>query len=140
LAAMSALGLDYKSRLRRGEPVGHPGLPFSRRLLDRVEKFTHEHPLITAAGGTLALSRLGKVPAVQAGLGHAGRAAKVVGTKAQAAGGRMRDAFRALTEDQVKVSALMGDTIPVPTGTVELPDIDLDQLSIKIGVLLLGGE
>lgn len=139
LAAMSALGLDYQSRLRRGEPVGHPALPLSRRLLDRVEGFAHEHPIITAVGGTMALKGLGRLPVVQKGVGHASRAGKFVKDKARAASEKVKDAMRDLAAEQVKMSELLEPDMPTPSGTVELPDVDLDKVATKIGVLIWEG-
>lgn len=139
LAVMSALGLDYQSRLRRGEPVGHPALPLSRRLLDRIEGFSHEHPILTAMGGTAALHGVGRIPAVRAGAGHAANVGRKVKDKAQAAASKIKDALRGLAEGQVKVSELLEADIPTPGGTVELPDVDLDKIAMKIGLLIWEG-
>lgn len=139
LAAMSALGLDYQSRLRRGEPVGHPALPLSRRLLDRLEGFTHEHPIISAVGGTMALKGIGRIPAVRAGAQHAARAGRFAKEKAQAAASKMKDAVRGLAEEQVKMSELLEPDMPVPMGTVELPEVDMDKVAMKIGLLIWEG-
>lgn len=139
LAAMTALGLDYRSRLRRGEPVGHPALPLSRRILDRAGQFSEEHPIVTALGGTLALKGLGRVPAVQTGVGYAQRAGRYVKAKGQQIGAKLKDALKALADDQVKMSELLEPSLPVPTGTVELPDADLDKIATQIGILIWEG-
>lgn len=139
LAAMSALGLDYQSRLRRGEPVGHPALPLSRRILDRMGRFSYEHPLITAAAGTAALKGLGRVPAVQKGMGYAGRAGQFVKEKGRKAADKLKDAMRGLAEDQVKMSELLEPDLPTPAGTVELPEVDMDKIATKVGLLIWEG-
>lgn len=139
LAAMSALGLDYQSRLRRGEPVGHPALPLSRRILDRIERFSAEHPLVTAIGGTAALKGVGRIPAVRTGMGHVGKAGRYAKEKAQGAASKVRDAVRSLSEDQVKMSELLEPDLPIPTGTVELPEVDLDKIATKVGLLIWEG-
>jgi hypothetical protein len=139
LATMSALGLDYQSRLRRGEPVGHPALPLSRRLLDRAGKFTTEHPLVSAVGGTLALKGLGRIPAVRSGMSHAGRAGKYVADKGRKATAYVRQGLKDLVTDRVKMSELLEDDIPIPTGTVELPKVDMDKIATKVGILMWEG-
>lgn len=139
LAAMTALGLDYKSRLRRGEPIGHPALPLSRRLLDRVERFTYEHPIVTAVGGTATLKGLGRIPLVHKGMGYAGRAGKYVGQKGREAASQVQDAFRTMAKERVKVSELLEPDLPIPTGTVELPPVDMDKIATKIGLLIWEG-
>jgi hypothetical protein len=139
LATMSALGLDYQSRLRRGEPVGHPALPLSRRILDRMGRFTYEHPIVSTVAGTAALKGLGRVPAVRKGMGHAARAGQFVKDKGQQAASKIKDAMRSLAEDQVKMSELLEPDLPTPAGTVELPEVDMDKIATKVGLLIWEG-
>jgi hypothetical protein len=58
-ALVEALGHDYESRLRKGQPVGDPNAPIHTRLIDRLSQFASEHP---------ALSMMGSLSAY--GLGH----------------------------------------------------------------------
>jgi hypothetical protein len=135
LATMALLGHDYTSRLARGEPVGHPALPLSRRLLDRLEGFTYEHPLISAAAGTLALRHAGGTRAGKFVAEKAWPAARGLGSKVY---GGARQALRDFAEG-MKMSSWLEKDLPRPRGTVMLPAVDVDRISEKIGEIILEG-
>ncbi len=53
-ALVAALGHDYESRLRRGQPVGDPNAPIHRRLLDHMGATAADHPVLSFLGGLAA--------------------------------------------------------------------------------------
>ncbi len=135
LGTMALLGHDYTSRLRRGVPVGHPALPLSRQLLDHVERISHEHPLLTAAGGTLLSRRIAGGPTAKFLGKNVGQPAMHYGRKAY---GYARQVLKDFA-DGVKVSSWLEKELPRPTGTVMLPEINTDQLAEKIGEIIVEG-
>ena len=58
-ALVEALGHDYESRLRRGEPVGDPNAPIHNRLIDHLSQLAAEHPALSMLG-TLSAYGIGK--------------------------------------------------------------------------------
>lgn len=135
LGLMTAMGQDYTTRLGQGIPVGHPVLPFSRRLLDQAEQFTHEHPLISAVGGTLALRSLGRKFGPTISKRVVGPAREVGQTAKEKAKSVLRD----LVDGNTKVSHVVGDLIPQPSDSVILPRVDLDKLAERIGEVIVEG-
>jgi len=135
LGTMALLGHDYTSRLQRGEPVGHPALPLSRRILDRLGQTVQDHPLLSAAGGTLLLRK-----------GLRGRPAQFLKHKAvqpamnygRAAYKDVRGSLKDFVEG-VKISSWLEKELPQPSGTVMLPEIDIDRLAEKIGEIIVEG-
>ncbi len=128
LATMAVLGHDYKSRLQRGEPVGHPRLPLSRRLLDKVEGFVYDHPVLSAGLGTAGAFTLGRSS-------YGRTAKKFLG----GASGRAREALRGLGTGSIKMSEWLGGDLPTPQDTVVLPALNVDRIAEKIGELILEG-
>jgi hypothetical protein len=102
-------------------------------------RFTYEHPIVSTVAGTAALKGLGRVPAVRKGMGHAARAGQFVKDKGQQAASKIKDAMRSLAEDQVKMSELLEPDLPTPAGTVELPEVDMDKIATKVGLLIWEG-
>jgi hypothetical protein len=137
LGLMTMLNQDYNSRLARGEPVGHPGLPLGRRLLDQAGQLTHEHPLAAAAAGTFGLHTLGRSLAGRAiNRQIVDPAAKYVGEGAQELKGWLQ---RMAEGNQTKLSSLLSDLLPQPTDTVVLPRVDIDKIAERIGQLIVEG-
>lgn len=135
LATMALLGHDYTSRLARGEPVEHPALPLSRRLLDRLERFTYEHPLVTTAAGTLALRHASGTRAGKFMAEKAWPKTREFGSKVY---GGARKALHDFSEG-MKMSSWLENELPKPFGTVMLPKVDIDKISEKIGEIILEG-
>jgi hypothetical protein len=134
LGLMALMSHDYGTRVEQGIPVGHPYLPTSRRWLDKVEQFAHEHPLITAGAGTLALHRLGGTRALQALKSR-------VGAPVAGAAGRLKEraqaAMKGFTEGTTKMSEWLGDDLPTPHDTVMLPAVDIDKIAERIGEVIV---
>ena len=130
LALMTLMGQDYNSRLARGVPVGHPALPMSRRLLDKAESFVSEHPLLTAAGGTLLLNRAGKSPALN-------RVLTPALDKGKQAVNYSKQWLHDLVAGTRKMSEWVEDVVPPATDTVTLPTLDISRIATKIGELIL---
>jgi hypothetical protein len=156
LGAMALLGHDYSSRLGRGEPVGHPGLPLSQRIIDKVETFSNEHPLLTAGAGTLGLYGLSRGRLGAKNLGQTlGRGAQLGQDVAQrivspvlsgARGARTyaKDLASGFSKGMsqgggVKLSSVLADLIPEPTDTVILPAIDFGKVAERIGEIIVEG-
>lgn len=136
LGLMTLLSSDYKSRLARGEPVGHPGLPLGRRLLDQAGEFTNEHPLAGAAIGMAGFHTLGN--------SLAGRAAKKQiiepGSKYLAQGTEAATNWlRRMADGTSKLSSVLADLLPQPTDTVLLPKLDIEKIAERIGELIVEG-
>jgi intein/homing endonuclease len=136
LGLMTLLSSDYKSRMARGEPVGHPGLPLGRRLLDQAGEFTNEHPIASAAVGMAGLHTLGN--------SLAGRAAnkqiiepgaKYLRQGSEAAGNWLKR----MADGTTKLSAMLDDLLPQPTDTVMLPSLDIEKIAERIGELIVEG-
>ena len=134
LALMSALSHDYTNRLALGEPVGHPALPFSRRLLDNIEEMTYNHPIITGLLGTALLHKGMANPKMVAGYQ---KYIKPIGNRLSVAGKDFGQAFKTLLTGQAKLSHYLGDAIPSPTDSVTLPEVDLDKIAEFLGGLIL---
>jgi len=136
LGLMTMLSTDYNSRLARGEPVGHPGLPMGRRLLDQAGQFTNEHPLLSAGIGTLGLSTLGNSLAGRAmskQILEPGMAGLSRGTEAT------KGWLKNLAQGTQKLSSMLEDLLPPATDTVVLPRLDIDKIAEKIGQLIVEG-
>lgn len=136
LGLMTLLSSDYKSRLARGEPVGHPGLPLGRRLLDQAGAFTQDHPLASTAIGVTGLNALGG--------SLAGRAANKQifepGTKYLAQGTDAATKWlNRMASGTPKLSSILADLLPQPTDTVLLPKLDIEKIAERIGELIVEG-
>lgn len=127
LGLMTLMAHDYKNRQDQGIPLGHPYLPPSRRLLDQVEGFVQEHPLISAGLGTGLLWRGG---------GGLVRGIKALPSMARKAQDRARAAYEGFRSGSVKMSEWLGDDIPMPNDTVMMPGVDIDKISMKIGEVI----
>lgn len=136
LGIMALLGQDYNSRMQDGIPMGHPGLPVTRRGLDWLEETTHEHPLISAGVGALGLHMLGRSPLGQ--WGHKRLVNPLLDIGGDVAG-KAKGMFNRVVHGETKLSAYLGRDIPIPMDTVLLPEIDLDRLAEKIGELIVEG-
>jgi hypothetical protein len=135
LATMAVLGHDYTSRLRRGEPVGHPALPLSRQLLDRLGKFTHEHPLVSAGAGTLLLRGARGTRPARFVTEKLWPRAKDVGASAYTGAKRSLKDFA----EGMKISSCLEKELPQSTDTVMLPEMNLDAIVEKIGKVIAEG-
>jgi len=138
LGLMAALSHDYQSRLRSGIPVGYEGLPLGRRVLDNVEQFAYQHPIVTSGVGTVAGYRaMGSKPAKWLG----GKAKELWGPAketAQKAWEPARETLKGLASG-VKISAYLGDVISDSGSTVKLPEIDLDKVAEWLGWVIYEG-
>lgn len=162
LGMMAWMGHDYSSRLKQGIPIAHPYLPLSRRILDKVERFSSENPLIAGAAGAAGLYGLGRTRIVQ-GLSNRAAAlrpmARTLRDKADEAltrfarpltgkanvaldefarpvserAGKALDAVAGTT----KLSHYLGSIIPAETDTVQLPQIDIDKVAECIGEIIV---
>jgi hypothetical protein len=128
LGAMTALSHDYQSRMNSGVPLGYSELPLSRRLLDRVGQFSHEHPVITAAGGAAALRGLGRSSVAQNAL----QKIKPLGTKVKKEVFNAREALRDISEG-IKQSSYIEQFIVPSHSTVILPSMDMEKISEWLG-------
>jgi hypothetical protein len=136
LGLMTMLSSDYNSRLARGEPVGHPGLPMGRRLLDQAGQFTNEHPLLSAGIGTLGLSAVGNSLAGRAlhkqllepGISGLGKGLQT-----------SQGWLKRMAEGTAKLSSVLEDLLPQASDTVVLPRLDIDKIAEKIGQLIVEG-
>jgi hypothetical protein len=136
LGLMTLLSSEYNSRLARGEPVGHPGLPMGRRLLDRAGQFTNEHPLLATGLGTLGLSSLGKSLAGKA-IGKQILDPTISGIAKGTS--TASNWLKNLAEGTAKLSSVLEDLLPQTTDTVVLPKLDIDKIAEKIGQLIVEG-
>lgn len=127
LGLMTLMAHDYKTRQEQGIPTGHPFLPTSRRLLDKVEELAYEHPLITAGLGTGLLWRGG---------GGLRRGLKALPGLARQAKSRAQAAYEGLRSGTTKMSEWLGDDVPQATDTVMLPEIDIDKVAMRIGEVI----
>lgn len=140
LGTMALLAHDYGSRMEQGIPMGHPYLPLSRRILDKVEAFAQEHPLLATGIGTLALHRLGKTRPLQfLGKTVIPKATDVAQRGMSSVKDRASAAMKALAGGETKLSAYMEDLIPEPTDTVMLPEVDIDKVAERVGFLIVEG-
>lgn len=140
LGTMALMAHDYKSRLARGEPVGHPALPFSRRILDQLEGAVTEHPLISTAVGTGLLHGALNAPLTKAVHTKILRPLYRPVTRGGGASvSRMRRALRRFAGTEEKLSSWLGDAIEPTHGTVELGNIDFDKIAEAIGELIAEG-
>lgn len=139
LGTMVALSHDYKSRLRSEVPLGHPGLPLSRRILDKVEEFNDKHPIATALIGAGGLYGLGKTPPAK----YIGEAISRVKEPAKKFIGNAKEdvtaTMRGLASGNTKISSYLGESIMGSGSTVLLPEINIDKLAEWVGRLLIEG-
>lgn|GEM_PF-1856127 len=138
LGTMAALGHDYQSRMRSGIPMGYEGLPLSRRILDTVSEFSHDHPLLTAGLGIVGGHRLGKTLPAQILKRKGSQALMPVTETARGLASEARKRMQGLAKG-VKVSAYLENDLPTPSDTVVLPDIDLDKVAEWLGWVVLEG-
>lgn len=138
LALMAGLAHDYQSRLKSGIPLGYSELPLSRRVLDNVESFADEHPILTAAGGTLGLYGTSRIPLVR----DVGRVAKNVFKPVAEVGvdtaRGARETLRGLGAG-IKQSSVIEEVTSMPDSAVTLPDVNLDKLAEWLGWTILEG-
>lgn len=140
LGTMALMAHDYNSRTQQGIPLGHPYLPFSRRVLDKAEGFAQEHPMIAAGLGTAALYGLGRTRPFQfLGKKIMPKAIETLQKGTSVAKERAQAAMRSLAGGEVKLSAYIEDIVPVTTDTVLLPDIDIDKIAERIGSIIVEG-
>ena len=136
LGLMTLLSSDYKSRLARGEPVGHPGLPLGRRLLDQAGEFTQEHPVASTAVGMAGMHTLGNSLAGRAAnkqIFEPGAKYLVQGTAAAT------DWLKRMAAGTAKLSYVLSDLLPQPTDTVLLPKLNIEKIAERIGELIVEG-
>ena len=138
LGLMAALSHDYQSRLKSGIPIGYQGQPLSRRILDQLGRFSHEHPLITGATGVVVGRRLGRTwPARM--LAEKGRRAFIpVQETLTSAGRSAKDTLRGLAEG-TKISSYLGGELSQTNSTVIMPELNLDKVAEWLGWLILEG-
>lgn len=134
LGTMALMSHDYQSRLRSGIPLEYDGLPLSRQLLDRAETFADDHPLLTGLGGVVGLRQLGKTQAAQ----WLEDQARKAGPRLRETGTKFKNQLKDLVSSE-KISMLVADAVTPATGTVIMPDIDLEKVSMYLGDLILNG-
>jgi len=140
LGTMALMAHDYNSRTQQGIPLGHPYLPFSRRVLDKTEHFAQENPLIATALGTAALFGLGRTRGGQfLGKTVMPKVTGALSAGAKAVKERASAAMQGLKGGETKLSAYMEDIVPATTDTVLLPDIDIDKIAERIGSIIVEG-
>lgn len=139
LGIMAALAHDYQSRLRSGIPLEYPELPLSRRILDKTEQFSANHPLLAAGGGFLALRGAGRTAPAQA-----------VGKWLQQTGlPRARDIYTHGKETAknilhnfaggTKISSYLEKDLDISKSAILLPEVDLDKLAEWLGWIIYEG-
>ncbi len=138
LGVMAALAHDYQSRLRSGIPIGYDRLPLSRRILDKVEKTTHDHPLLVGAGGILAGRKLGRMPIMKRLSGAAKNVGRPVIETGKTVSRNAKETLKGLASG-VKVSSVVDTMVETPQSAVTLPSVDLDKLAEWIGWAVLEG-
>lgn len=138
LGVMAALAHDYQSRLRSGVPVGYEHLPLSRRVLDKAEQFSDEHPLVTAGLGTIALNRLGKTGPAQKIMAAGSQAMRPAVETARGLRRGASESLRGLARGE-KISSYVADAVSQPDSAVILPAVDLDKIAEWLGWALIEG-
>jgi hypothetical protein len=136
LGLMTLLSSDYKSRLARGEPVGHPGLPLGRRLLDQAGEFTQEHPVASTAVGMAGLHSIGNSLAGRAMHKQIVEPGAKYLTQGSAAA---TDWLKRMASGTAKLSSVLSDLLPQPTDTVLLPKLNIEKIAERIGELIVEG-
>ena len=138
LGVMAALSHDYQSRLNSGIPIGYEGQPLSRRVLDKVEEFSHEHPLLAGGAGVIAGRRFGKSRLAQT-LAQKGKQLYTPLKETVTTVGRgARDTLEGLTSG-TKISAYIEKDLGPSQSTVLLPPVDLDKLAEWLGWMIVEG-
>jgi len=133
LGAMVGLNYDYNNRLKSGIPLGYSGLPSSRRVLDNVESFVHNHPIISGVGSFALGNRVGSTELVKS-LGRSLQHVNKAGVKTVNHG---TDALKNINEG-IKLSAYVEQEALIPTeDAVKLPDINVSKLAEYLGTLIL---
>ena len=138
MGVMSALAHDYQSRLKSGIPVGYEHLPLSRRVLDSVEQFSQQHPLITGAGGILAGRGISKMPLARQLATQMKNVGRPVVDTAKEVGRSAKETLRGLGSG-VKLSSVVENMVAPTDSAVLLPEIDLDKVAAWIGWAILEG-
>lgn len=138
LGLMAALGHDYQSRMKSGIPMGYEGLPLSRRILDNVEEFSHNHPLATAAVGTLAGRRLAQTKPAVSLASKIKSAYPPVANKVRNVGSAAKETLRGLAAGE-KISQHLTDYLEPCSSTVELPTVNLDKVAEWLGYIIYEG-
>lgn len=138
LGLMAALAHDYQSRLKSGIPIGYEGQPLSRRVLDQIEQFSQEHPLITGAAGIVAGRRIGKTAPVQFLTRKGQQIFSPIKETVTGAGRAASDTLRDLTQG-VKISSYLENELRSEKSTVLLPELNLDKLAEWLGWLIVEG-
>jgi hypothetical protein len=137
LGTMAALSHDYQSRLRSGVPMGYSGLPLSRRVLDKVETFAHEHPIASSVAGAAAFHGLGKTAPVQYIGRQAGRAVPPIKNFLSGLGRNVSSTMQGLAEGSTKISEYLGSDLMTPGSTVLMAEVDIDKLAEWLGEILV---
>jgi hypothetical protein len=135
LGIMAALSNDYQSRLNSGVPIGTPGLPLSRRILDQTEDFAHHHPVISAGIGTVGGALLGGT-----------REGKFIKNKASTLVSNIKNKYMPRAKELVtqfnagtKLASYVQHCFIESNDTVTLPSVDLDKLAEWIGYVIVDG-
>jgi intein/homing endonuclease len=137
LGTMAALSHDYQSRLRSDVPLGYSGLPLSRRVLDKVETFAHEHPLVSSVAGAAAFHGLGKTPPMQYIGRNAGRVTRPVKNFLAGLGQDAKATMSGLAGGTTKISEYLGDNLMTSGSTVLMAEVDVDKLAEWLGEILI---
>jgi hypothetical protein len=136
LGAMALMSHDYNNRMQDGIPLGHPGLPMSRRALDQVEELVHDNPFISAGVGTLALRGLG---GSRFGQWTGKRVLDPLANIGKDIADKTRGAFSKVTGGGTKISSWLVNELPIPQDTVTLPEVDLDKIAQRLGEWIVEG-
>lgn len=138
LGLMAALSHDYQSRLKSGIPIGYEGQPLSRRMLDKLEQFAHEHPLITGATGVIAGRRLGRTAPAQFLAQKGQQLFQPLKETVKSVGHGAKETLEGLTRG-VKISSYLQSEMSPEGSTVMLPDVDLDKVAEWLGWVIVEG-
>ena len=135
LGTMAYLSHDYQSRLRSGVPIGYEHLAPSRKMLDYAGQFAHEHPILSALGGTIAARQIGKTAPAQ----FMGKAInKGIIQPVSAGVPKAKELLKGIREG-VKLSSYVEDCVAPMDDTVLMPEVDMDKLAERIGWIVVEG-
>jgi hypothetical protein len=140
LGIMAALAYDQKRRSYDGVPLGHPGLPLPRRMMDTAGEFTSNHPIISLLGGSALLHKgLGRT-GVQKAVRSVENAVRpsIEGTLQGLRGGTASVKLSQLASGE-KIASILPEMVATPDSAVTLPEVDLDKLAEWLGWIIVDG-
>lgn len=138
LGIMAGLAHDYQSRLKSGIPIGYEHLPLSRRILDNVESFANEHPIITGSLGVIGGTRLMKTLPARLLSRGASTVGKPLAHTVSTVGHGAKETLRGLSHG-IKTSSITERVSVSSKSAVILPTVDMDKLAEWLGWAILEG-